>query len=129
MNSCNLWRQNVGVADNELNIWTGFKAQLVDNVDMSLVNPWLDHIHQVWADGDDAIYYWMLCNADRHAQHGWRPAGNTPGTQLGRPMRRFVPIPPSGSRLAVPYSFNETTAGAGNGSVLVMECVMARTSD
>ena len=43
------------------NTWTGFKAELVDEVDMDYVQPILNHIKIVWASGDEDIYHYLLC--------------------------------------------------------------------
>ena len=42
------------------NSWVGFQAQLVPEVDMSLVQPWLDHLHFSLCDSDPECSEYML---------------------------------------------------------------------
>lgn len=43
------------------NRFTGFKAQPIDTeVDISLIQPLLDHFKIVWAKGDEKLYNWIL---------------------------------------------------------------------
>jgi hypothetical protein len=44
----------------ERNIWSGFKAQKVEVVDMSIVNVLLNHIREVWCCNDDKQYKYIL---------------------------------------------------------------------
>lgn len=52
-----------GLQQGEFNTWPGFKFKRVENINMELVNPFLNHITQVWASGnpDHAKYIltWM----------------------------------------------------------------------
>jgi hypothetical protein len=49
------------VKNNELNTWPGFKAEEVDgDVDMRYVEPFLHHIRNVWADGNDENCRYLL---------------------------------------------------------------------
>lgn len=40
----------------ELNLWRGFKAKLLEEYDQAIVQPILDHIRNVLSRGDEAIY-------------------------------------------------------------------------
>ena len=51
---------DVGLKPNELNTWPGFRAQLVQEVGMELVLPWLNHIRDVWASGDEHYYRYIM---------------------------------------------------------------------
>jgi phage/plasmid-associated DNA primase len=44
----------------ERNIWSGFKAQKVEVVDMSIVNVLLNHIREVWCCNNDIQYKYIL---------------------------------------------------------------------
>ncbi len=44
----------------EMNTWSGFKAKMVDELDMSKIQPILDHIHLVWAAGNDDHYDYIM---------------------------------------------------------------------
>lgn len=44
----------------ERNIWSGFKAQKVEVIDMSIVNVLLNHIREVWCCNDDKQYKYIL---------------------------------------------------------------------
>lgn len=48
------------VKKGELNMFQGFKAKLVENVDMDLINPILYHIKKCWANNDENIYDYIL---------------------------------------------------------------------
>lgn len=63
----------VGLQPWECNVWPGFKASEVTAVDMALVQPWLDHVHQVWAAGDPAITTYLLSWIQRILLHPERP--------------------------------------------------------
>ena len=43
------------------NSWSGFKAKLVEKVDMGLIQFVIDHMKAVWASGDDDILHYLLC--------------------------------------------------------------------
>jgi len=45
---------------NELNTWSGFIAQEVKEINMSLLQPILDHFRDVWADGDETNYKYIM---------------------------------------------------------------------
>ena len=51
---------DVGLGNNELNTWAGFKAQKVGDVDMDIVNVFLNHIKDVWANGNEEYYRYLL---------------------------------------------------------------------
>jgi hypothetical protein len=51
---------NVGIKRNELNTWAGFKAQEVDVVDMDVVNFFSNHIRDVWANGNEEYYKYLM---------------------------------------------------------------------
>src|SRR5210317_1642792 len=51
---------NVGIKRNELNTWAGFKAQEVDDVDMDVVNFFSNHIRDVWANGNEEYYKYLM---------------------------------------------------------------------
>tara|TARA_R110000822_G_scaffold41598_2_gene113229 strand:- start:124 stop:1305 length:1182 start_codon:yes stop_codon:yes gene_type:complete len=44
----------------EFNFWSGFKAQLVKKVDMTLIAPILNILKEVWADDDENVYKVLL---------------------------------------------------------------------
>jgi hypothetical protein len=56
------------------NIYQGFKAKEVTEVDMTLIQPILTHIKDVWAGGDEHHYRYLICwLADRIKHPGIRP--------------------------------------------------------
>jgi hypothetical protein len=40
----------------EFNMYTGFKAKRVDQVNMTMIQPILDHMRDCWADGNDNLF-------------------------------------------------------------------------
>ena len=66
---------NVGLGERELNTWAGFNAKLVTKVDMDKVEPWLNHVRDVWADGDELIYRYIMSWIKQVATHPERPSG------------------------------------------------------
>ena len=65
---------DVGLKPTELNTWPGFRAQLVQEVNMELVQPWLDHIREVWSSGDDHYYRYILSWLHRILTHPETPS-------------------------------------------------------
>ena len=51
---------DIGLSKNQLNTWAGFKAQLVHNVDMGIVNVFINHIRDVWANGNQEHYKYIM---------------------------------------------------------------------
>jgi len=51
---------NVGVKRNDLNIWSGFKGQEVDIVNMDIVNVFINHIREVWANSNEEHYKYIM---------------------------------------------------------------------
>ena len=51
--------------ENTLNLWTGFQAKPVENINMELIQPILDHILMVWCN-DNQEYYDYIINWLRH---------------------------------------------------------------
>jgi len=51
---------NVGVKRNDLNIWSGFKAQEIEDVDMDIINVFTNHIKEVWADNNEEHYKYIM---------------------------------------------------------------------
>src|SRR5210317_79242 len=51
---------NVGIKRNELNTWAGFKAQEVNDVDMDLVNVFINHIRTVWANNNEEHFKYLM---------------------------------------------------------------------
>ncbi len=51
---------NVGVKRNDLNIWSGFKAQEVDIIDMDIINTFTKHIKEVWANNNEEYYKYIM---------------------------------------------------------------------
>jgi hypothetical protein len=58
----------------ELNVWSGFKAKKVDVIDYEIVNMFINHIKDVWANGNEEYYkycmWWianMIQNPDKKA--------------------------------------------------------------
>ena len=51
---------DVALQPREFNTWGGFQAKLVTNIDMDKVNPWLGHIRDVWANGDEHTYRYIM---------------------------------------------------------------------
>lgn len=45
---------------NAFNLWKGFKAQLQNNFELSLIQPLLDFIKVVWCNNDDNLYKYLL---------------------------------------------------------------------
>jgi hypothetical protein len=45
---------------NILNIWDGIEAEEVDEIDMSLVQPWLDFLYEVKCDSNDELFEYDL---------------------------------------------------------------------
>ena len=48
------------VEEFQFNFWTGYKAKMVEHVDMNLINPILDLLKVVWADNDKDVYKVLL---------------------------------------------------------------------
>lgn len=57
---------------NIFNVWTGFKAKRVEEVDMEMIQPFLDHILHVWADDDQDIYEYLLDYFASIIQFPWK---------------------------------------------------------
>ena len=55
----------------KFNLWTGFKAKLVDNIDMEKVNPILKHIKIVLANDEDDIYNHLMAWLAHMIQKPW----------------------------------------------------------
>ena len=51
---------NAHVKKGQFNFWTGYKAKMVDVVDMKLIDPILDLLKVVWADNDKQAYKVLL---------------------------------------------------------------------
>ena len=51
---------NVELKRNDLNIWSGFKAQEVQIVDMEIVNVFTNHIMEVWAGNNKEYYRYIM---------------------------------------------------------------------
>ncbi len=45
---------------NKFNIWQGYKARLVEKIDMTKVEFWLNYIKDIWCNGDEAIYKYLI---------------------------------------------------------------------
>ena len=45
---------------NAFNLWKGFKAQIVPELDMRYVQPLLDFLLEVWSDNDQTVYRYLL---------------------------------------------------------------------
>lgn len=45
---------------NQFNIFCGFKAKLVNQVNMELIEPILHHLKYVWSGGNDEWFHWIL---------------------------------------------------------------------
>ena len=58
----------------ELNTWAGFRAKPVETINMEMVNPWLTHIRDVWADGNDQYYRYILSWIKHIVSHPERPS-------------------------------------------------------
>ena len=48
------------VEEFQFNFWSGYKARMVDTVDMKLINPILKILKEVWADNDEDVYKVLL---------------------------------------------------------------------
>ena len=48
------------IEDGILNTYPGFRAQYIDKPDMSLVQPWLDHIFKCFCNSDMHAYKWFM---------------------------------------------------------------------
>jgi hypothetical protein len=51
---------DVGIKRNELNTWAGFKAQQVDEVDYDVVKVFTNHIRDVWANGNEEHFKYLM---------------------------------------------------------------------
>ena len=51
---------DVGLLRNELNTWSGFKAQEVCDIDMDIVKVFTNHIRDVWANGKEEHYKYLM---------------------------------------------------------------------
>jgi hypothetical protein len=51
---------DAGIKRNELNTWAGFKAQEVNDIDMDIVKFFTNHIRDVWANGNEAYYNYLI---------------------------------------------------------------------
>ena len=50
----------IGLLKDEFNMWPGFQAKRVPEVDMTKVTPWLQHIRECWAAGDEGYYRYIM---------------------------------------------------------------------
>jgi hypothetical protein len=66
---------NIGLEPREINIWANFKANQVDQVDMTFVQPWLNHIREVWASDNDHLYRYIMSWIKQVLTHPERPSG------------------------------------------------------
>lgn len=48
------------IRPDEFNMYPGFKAKMVQDVDMGLISPILDHIRLCWADGNADVFDYIL---------------------------------------------------------------------
>ena len=55
-----------------LNIWSGFKASILDEFDMNKIEPILSHLKYMWADGDESIYEYFLDYFASIIQYPWK---------------------------------------------------------
>jgi hypothetical protein len=76
---------DVGLQPNEVNTWAKFKATRVEKVDMQ---PWLNHIRDVGASGNEHLYRYIMSWIKQILKHPERPSGNReiPDTELRRSM-------------------------------------------
>ena len=44
----------------EFNMWAGYEAKLVENLDINKVQPMLDFIKEIWCNNDDKLYKYLL---------------------------------------------------------------------
>ena len=44
----------------ELNIWSGFKAQKIKDIDMSIVNVFINHIREIWANNNEEVFRYIM---------------------------------------------------------------------
>ena len=51
---------NHDIKKNELNTWGGFFAQEVNEINMPLIQPILDHFLNVWASGNETNYKYIM---------------------------------------------------------------------
>lgn len=51
---------NHGIKRHELNVFSNFKAQEVDEVDMRIVNVFKNHIFEIWADSNETNYKYIM---------------------------------------------------------------------
>ena len=51
---------NVDVARNDLNIWSGFKGQEIEDINMDIVNVFTKHIKEVWANNNEEHYKYIM---------------------------------------------------------------------
>ena len=61
------------IRPNERNIWTGFKAEGVKEVNMELITPFLNHIKTVWANNNDHHYKYFLTWLAQIIQTPYKP--------------------------------------------------------
>jgi len=86
INPFNLWlnhidRKNVDTIifnptgecqDNEFNIWRGFKIEKTGVCDQEKIQKWLNHIKNIWADGDLKTYDYILNWFAKILQTPWK---------------------------------------------------------
>jgi hypothetical protein len=66
---------NHGVKKHERNTWSGFKAEERDNYDLEYIQPILNHIKEVLADGDEHNYKYIMSWLHRILTTPWNKTG------------------------------------------------------
>lgn len=60
------------IKETEFNIWKGFKYQNTGEANMDSVDKWLSHIKNIWADGDEKTYEYILNWFSKIIQTPWK---------------------------------------------------------
>lgn len=60
------------IKDNEFNIWKGFKYKNTGEANVDSLDKWLSHIKNIWADGDEKTYEYILNWFSKILQTPWK---------------------------------------------------------
>lgn len=66
---------NHNIKKYELNIWSGFKAQKVKEIDMSIVNVFINHIREIWANDNQEHYKYIMSWLSQIIQQPYKKTG------------------------------------------------------
>jgi len=97
--------------DKEFNMYRGFRAQDVENVDINLIQPILNHIKMCWANDDDDIYDYIIHWFNHCFTKPWMKSGivlllcGLEGTGKGLLIDNLI----------IPYIYGDTIACVSQG--------------